>query len=100
MSVVNTERLNELSQELDNLYSLYAGKKVKTRCRDLYNVPNWHKRVIKIDIFRGVSLITVCIKWDNRKQFFLLHERKPYERTDVQSEDIICKWGSFVGRSN
>ena len=59
--------LNELSQELDNLYSLYAGKKVKTRCRDLYNV---HKRVIKIDIFRGVSLITVCIKWDNRKQFF------------------------------
>ena len=49
--VYNTERLNELSQELDNLYSLYAGKKVKTRCRDLYNV---HKRVIKIDIFRGV----------------------------------------------
>ena len=40
MSVVNTERLNELSQELDNLYSLYAGKKVKTRCRDLYNVHN------------------------------------------------------------
>ena len=57
---------------------------MKTRCRDLYNV---HKRVIKIDIFRGVSLITVC----NRKQFFLLHEIKPYERTDVQSEDIICK---------
>ena len=97
LHVYNTERLNELSQELDNLYSLYAGKKVKTRCRDLYNV---HKRVIKIDIFRGVSLITVCIKWDNRKQFFLLHERKPYERTDVQSEHIICKWGSFVGRSN
>ena len=47
--VYNSERLNELSQELDNLYSLYAGKKVKTRCRDLYNV---HKRVIKIDIFR------------------------------------------------
>ena len=57
--VYNTERLNELSQELDNLYILYAGKKVKTRCRDMYNV---HKRVIKIDIFQGVSLITVCIK--------------------------------------
>ena len=98
MLIYNTERLNELSQELDDLYSLYAGKKVKTRCRDLYNV---HKRVIKIDNFRGVSLITVCIKWDNRKHFFLLlHERKPYEGTDVQSEDIICKWGSFVRRSN
>ena len=59
LHVYNTERLNELSQELDNLYSLYAGKKVKTRFRDLYNV---HKRVIRIDIFRGVSLITVCIK--------------------------------------
>ena len=31
---------------------------MKTSCRDLYNVL---KRVIKIDIFRGVSLITVCI---------------------------------------
>ena len=50
-----------------------------------------------------LAALDMYIKWDNRKQFFLfflLHERKPYERTDVQSEDIICKWGSFVGRSN
>ena len=32
---------------------------MKSRCRDLYNV---HQRVIKIDIFRGVSLISETIE--------------------------------------